>query len=336
MDWPRHLQAAWQREMPPLQKLLKGVRGICIAGMGGSAIGGGLVRALMGPCMSVPVELVRDYDLPGWVSDDWLVIAVSYSGNTAETLNAFQIAIERGCRCMALTTGGKLRELAKTHHAIVIGVPIGFQPRAALPYLLAPLVRLLLPMCEAGPELDVESTCASLRDPTEILLRATELVEILQKGSSITYVWEPWAPVAYRWQTQINENAKVLAFHHTLPEGNHNDIVGWAGAPEGMIVILLRSSVEPKEVRARFEMTRELAWERGADRVIQVVAQGEDRLTQMLYLVMLGDVTSIMLADRLGVEAEPVHVIESLKQKLADHAEDTDEGPASSGHEVGT
>lgn len=347
LDWPTHLRAAWQRDVPAIEELTDGVRGVCVAGMGGSAIGGSLVRALLGPHLSVPVELVRDYQLPGWVGSDWLLVAVSYSGNTAETLTIFQAAVERGCRCLALTTGGKLKELARTNQAAVIEVPTGFQPRAALPYLLAPLLRLMLTLCHPDPSLDVERTCETLKDRTEILLEATKLVDAFEGGLVVTYVWEPWAPVAYRWQTQLNENAKVLAFHHTLPEGDHNDIVGWAGAHQGMVVVMLRNSLEPREVRSRFEMTRELAWEKGARQVVEVRARGEDALTQLLYLVQLGDVASIMLADRLGVEAEPVQVIESLKLELAtlarsdevegmERTEETDEGATPTEREVGS
>jgi len=214
--------------------------------------------------------------------------------------------------------------MAETHGASVIMVPSGFQPRAALPYLLAPLLKLMLPLCHDDPGLDVDSTCEALKDEPGTLLKATEVMEALEGGLLVIYAYEPWGPVAYRWQTQVNENAKVLAFHHTLPEGDHNDIVGWEGAVEGMVVVLLRSSMEPAEVQARFEMTRKLAWDRGAKQVIEVQAEGQDALTQMLYLVLLGDVASIMLADRLGVEAEPVQVIESLKVKLADMAVGTD------------
>ncbi len=314
-DWPEHLERAWNRDLK-IDLRIENVKGVCIVGMGGSAIGGAMVRAALGPVLKVPLELARGYGLPGWVDRDWLVVAVSYSGNTAETLAAFELAGKRGCGRLALTTGGRLAAEADSVGVPVVEIPTGFQPRAALPYLLVPLLRVLGGFCEPAPEWDTGRIYRGLKEREDLLAEAGRIAEVLEGRMAVVYAWERFEPVAYRWRTQMNENAKVLAFHHVLPEADHNDIVGWMGAPEGMAVVLLRTSLEPPEVAARFELTRKLAWEKGA-RVVEVTARGDSALAQILWLVQTGDVASVMLADRLGVEATPVKVIEALKRELA-------------------
>lgn len=319
--WPTNFKRAWEEIwVPEIEQIPKG---ICITGMGGSAIGGDLCKTILGPVLSLPLETVKGYELPAWVGDGWLVIAISYSGNTEETLQTFSMAGERGCSRLVITTGGELARVAEDDGVSVVRVPGGYQPRAALPFLLAPLLKILSIWCEDVGEPEVERVCEELaKELAEGAFSSTkQLARELQGNSVVIYGWEQFEAVAYRWQTQLNENAKVMVFHQCLPEANHNDIVGWESAPENMVVVLLRSHLEPRQVRRRFKLTWELVWQPRAKKVLEVEAKGDARLGQVLWLLTFGDLVSLHLADMQGVEAEPVEVIESLKTALSQQGE---------------
>ena len=299
--------------------------GLVIAGMGGSAIGGALARAALGDRASRPIVLARDYGLPPWTTPDATVLCASYSGNTEETLAAYEAAGALGTRRIVATTGGKLAESARADGVPVIPLPGGFLPRVAVAYLLvvglevaglcgvAPRVHLEIDVAAAhaeqlvaewGPDGDEDNLAKAIARG----LHGT-IPQIA--GSGLT------APIAYRWKSQINENVKQPAFSHELPELDHNEIVGWEGAGElgrFSAVFLADSDLHPR-IQQRIELTRGLIASQAAA-TYRVESRGEHQTERLISLVLLGDLVSIYMAVLRGVAPSPIDVLDRLKGEL--------------------
>src|SRR6202043_1772017 len=201
--------------------------GLVVAGMGGSAIGGALARAAMGDHASRPIFITRAYGLPPGTPPDTMVLCASYSGDTEETLSCYESAGALGAKRTVVTTGGRLAEMARADGVPVIPLPGGFQPRAAVAYMTVAALEVAA-LCGAGPRLTSEIDVAASH--TEQLVAAwgpeaaeDSLAKEIARAGLTT-------PIAYRWKTQINENAKQMAFASELPEIDHNEIIGWEGA----------------------------------------------------------------------------------------------------------
>ncbi|MEE3242196.1 MAG: bifunctional phosphoglucose/phosphomannose isomerase [Candidatus Thermoplasmatota archaeon] len=282
---------------------------IIVAGMGGSGISGDIASVM---CNSPQVASWKNYGLPPWANSRDCVICVSYSGNTAETLSVANKAIELGCKLEVITTGGKLEKLASENNCSIIKVEKGHQPRAALPLLLTPLLyKLGIP--------DLDSQIEEVRKLPIREQRAQEIAEKLKGKVPCIYANGVMMPVAYRWRCQIEENAKQLAFHHEIPEMNHNEIVGWENSPEDFAVVLIRDSQEEEIIGKRLDATKKVAWESKGEsnfEMVEIIAEGKSLLARMMSCVLLGDLISLRLAEMNGVEATPVTVIENLKTVL--------------------
>jgi glucose/mannose-6-phosphate isomerase len=303
---------------------------VAVCGMGGSAIAADLVIGAYRERLRVPVTVVRDYYLPGWIGESTLVVLSSYSGGTEETLTCASQALERNSLCVAVTSGGKLGSFYAAEGVPVIPVVPGLQPRAALLRMLVPLVVLfdrlgILP--SLGSDLEearatVAAAVAALGpEVNESENPAKQLARSLQ--ASVPLVWgaELTAPVAARWKGQFNENAKVPSYASTLPELDHNEIVGFSGMPAPFSalaqLVLLRDERQHRQVHRRFDLTRELV-EPHVSRVVSITAEGQSALARMLDLVMLGDYVSLYLALLRAVDPGPVEMIERLKERLAE------------------
>jgi glucose/mannose-6-phosphate isomerase len=300
--------------------------GLVIAGMGGSAIGGALARAALGDRASRPIMLARGYALPAWTATDTTVLCASYSGNTEETLAAYEGAGALGARRLATTTGGKLAAAARADRVPVIPLPAGFQPRAAVAYMFAIALEVAW-LCGAGERLHAEIDVAAAsaerlvadwgpEGPEDCLSK--ELARGLHgtvpqiAGAGLT------APVAYRWKTQINENAKVPCFAGELPELDHNEIEGWRGAGElgaFSAVFLDDADLHPR-IRQRIELTRGLIAAHAAA-TYRVESVGETPTERLVSLILLGDLVSLYLAVLRGIDPSPVALLERLKGELA-------------------
>jgi glucose/mannose-6-phosphate isomerase len=300
--------------------------GLIVAGMGGSAIGGALAREALGDRASRPIVLARGYDLPAWTTPDTTVLCASYSGNTEETLAVWEAAGALGARRIVATTGGKLADAARAESVPVIPLPGGFQPRAAVAYSLVVALEVA-GVCGAGESLHAEIDVAAAH--AEELVREwgpdgpeDGLAKTLARGLHGTVAQIAGAgltaPIAYRWKTQFNENAKLPCFSHELPELDHNEIVGWHGARElgrFSALFLDDSDLHPR-IRQRIELTRGLiAAEAAATYRIETI--GENRIERLISLVLLGDLVSLYLAVLRGVDPSPVEMIERLKSALA-------------------
>jgi glucose/mannose-6-phosphate isomerase len=302
---------------------------VIILGMGGSAIGGDLVRSLVQGESRVPVLVHRDYGLPHFVGDRSLVIVSSYSGNTEETLSGFEAALRSGAKKVAVTTGGKVKELAEANGVPVFTINYKAQPRAALGYSFLPTLGVLekLGLLWDKNE-DVDETVRVLKLYVERLSEtvpaaqnpAKQLARRLAGRLPVIYGAGFTAEVAHRWKTQINENAKAWAFYEVFPELNHNATVGFPMPPEvahGLEVLFLRSPLQNRRVLLRMEVTAELLDRAGVSHE-SIDSEGESALAQMMSLIMLGDFTSYYLAILYEQDPSPVKVIDYLKHRLAE------------------
>ncbi len=295
---------------------------VVVAGMGGSAISGDLLRSLLAGTSGVPVQVCRDYRLPAGVTGRSLLVAISYSGNTEETLSAYRAARRTGCRFCAITSGGRLARSARRSGVPVIPVPPGLPPRAALGHLLASLLvcveRLGLTPGWGKALGETVSLLAGRRRGW--LATARRTAGVLEDRLPLVYSTARLLdPVADRWRCQLNENAKVLCHSSVLPEHNHNEIVG-LGAPgflRGRTVIIgLLDRSTHRRVEQRLRHTLRIT--RGAyARYVGLRSEGRSTLARMMSLIMLGDLTSVELAARRGVDPMPVERIDELKRRMA-------------------
>lgn len=323
---PDHLRdALWRVESAALSPR-EATGGLVVAGMGGSAIAGSLAVAVLGDRASRPITCARDYELPPATSPEATVLCVSYSGETEETLAVYEAAGALGARRVVATTGGRLAAAARADGVHVIGLPGGFQPRAALAYALVATLEVAA-LCGVGPRLHSEIDVAAAHaealagawgpdgpddGPAKALARGLHGTIPTVIGAGLT------APVAYRWKTQINENAKRPAFAATLPEFDHNEVCGWADAralAPLSAVFLDDSDLHPR-VRRRIELTR-AALEPQAAATFVVPCHGASRTERVVSLVLLGDLTSLYLAALAGVDPEAIPIIDRLKEQLA-------------------
>jgi len=307
----------------------KPFQNIVISGLGGSAIGGDIVRTLAAGRAPLPVVVNRDYNLPAFVNQNTLFVAVSYSGNTEETLSAYQQAREKRAAVVCLTSGGKLAQMAASDGYPVIKVPGNLVPRAATGYLFAPLALFV----EEIGLLDnvrgeIEETVQVLKEQREILNPQVNLPDnparqLAQKlKDSIPVIWGSSGlteAAALRWKAQINENAKSPAYYNLFPELNHNEIVGFevpAQLLAHMAVVILRDQGDHPQVQKRMAITRQIIESRVKE-VVEVSSQGQSFLARFYSLVYLGDYTSVYLAHEYGINPTPVQVIDYLKAELA-------------------
>lgn len=289
-----------------------GVNKIVFAGMGGSGISGDLLKTYLHGRMYVSV--VKDYE-PDFVDDKTLFIAESYSGNTAETLSATRIALRKHAKVLTVTSGGALKELSRHYRTACVDIPRGFQPRAAIAYLFLPLLRVLENSGILTPQSkEVKKASASLHREN-FAEKAYLLAMNLSGKIPLLYASRKYYPVAYRWKTQINENAKIHAFSHLIPEMCHNELVGYTLPKALYYSIFLTSAEEEESIKARVKATRELIAGMGtATNVIHL--KGESFLARLFSAIHLGDLTSYYLAKHYKASPTDIHVIEELKKRL--------------------
>ena len=300
---------------------------VMLTGMGGSAAGGDLIRALFESDGSTPFIVNRDYAIPNYVGLGDLVFCASYSGNTEETLSAYALAKKAGAHIVAVTSGGKLAQLAKADGFNVIQIPGGQPPRTALGYMFLPV----LSCCERFgllPKQDYESLFAMLdravgtwgKDAPFGSNEAKQLASEIRGKLAVLYGLGSWqAIVANRWKGQINENAKNMAFANAYPELDHNEILGWVGASgQGVaewVGVLLRDGAETGKMKARAEITERLIGKQA--KFLSVTAQGDSLLERIFCLTYFGDFLSLYLAALNEVDPYNMDAIEDLKIELA-------------------
>jgi glucose/mannose-6-phosphate isomerase len=323
---PEHLRDGLWRVESAIMEDWDTTDGLVVAGMGGSAIGGALARAALGDHASRPIFITRAYGLPTWTTPDTMVLCASYSGETEETLACYESAGALGARRTVVTTGGRLAEMARGDGVPVIPLPGGFQPRAAVAYLIVAALEVAA-QCGAGPRLTSEIDVAASHieqlvaewgpdAPEESL--AKQIARGLHQTIPVIAGAGLTTPIAYRWKTQINENAKQPAFSHELPELDHNEIAGWEGAREmgRFAAVFLDDSDAHPRVKERMDLTERLISDNAAAS-FRVETRGQTAIERVISLVLLGDLVSIYLAALRGVDPGPVKAIDELKAALA-------------------
>ncbi len=323
---PEHLRdALWRVESAAIAPV-ESPGGLVVAGMGGSGIGGSLAVAALGDRASRPMFVARGYELPPWTTPDTTVLCASYSGETEETLAAFEGAGALGARRLVCTTGGTLAAGARAEGVPVIPLPGGFQPRAAVGYglVVALEVAALSGVAESlHTEIDVAAAHAEALvaewgpeapedSPAKALARSLQGTVPVIVGAGLT------APIAYRWKTQFNENAKSPAFASELPELDHNEIVGWKrslGLGRLSAVFLDDCDLHPR-VRTRIELTRSLIGDDAAASEL-VESIGRTRTERLVSLVLLGDLVTLYMAVLDGLDPAEIDVLTALKAQLA-------------------
>jgi glucose/mannose-6-phosphate isomerase len=312
----------------PLPDDYRAAETIVIVGLGGSAIGGDLLRTLVRGECAVPILVNRAYDLPAFVSERTLVVASSYSGNTEETLSALNQALDRGAMCSAITRGGQLAEMCRKKGLPLITFDYDSQPRAALGYSFMILFTLLQNLGY------VSDRSTQLEDALRSLQRlgsqlppgvpeaenpAKQLARRLEGRLAVIYGAEHLSQVARRWKCQLNENSKSWAFWEVLPELNHNAVAGYqfpASLAPHLHVLMLASDLYQPRLQVRLQVTGEVLTQSGiSHEAIQV--QGQSRFSQLLWAVHLVDFVSYYLAALNGVDPTPIDTITYLRQRLA-------------------
>jgi glucose/mannose-6-phosphate isomerase len=287
--------------------------------MGGSAIGADLARSALGDSLGLPMQIFRDYELPPWTAPDRAILCSSYSGDTEETLACFEAAEAIGARRYVATTGGQLADAARAGDVPVIGLPGGLQPRHAVGYGFTVACEIAaLIGATPGVRTEIDTAAAQLEEQRDaIVAEAAEIADQIGDALPLIYGCDLTVPVAYRWKCEINENAKRHAFDHQLPELDHNELVGWSrnGSQLPCAAIFLNDSDQHPRQRDRAELTAKLI-EPEAAAVITVESVGETRVARLLHTVMLGDLVSLQLAARAGIDPGPIEVIDRLKDAL--------------------
>jgi glucose/mannose-6-phosphate isomerase len=321
------LDALWRVEAATLQPA-DTPGGLVVAGMGGSGIGGALARATLLPRLERRLELARGAGLPPYVGADTLVLCSSYSGDTEETLAAYDAAGDAGAPRVVSASGGELAARARRDKVPVIPLPGGFQPRAAVGYsFVVALEAAAVAGCAPSLRAEVEAAAALAReladewgpdgpedgDAKRIAGALHETVPVIA-GAGLG------AAAAYRWKCQLNENAKVPAFAAELPEAGHNEIVGWSDAASfaPFSAVLLEDPDAGERMAARVELTAEIVGDQ-ARAVERVAPRGTTRLERLVSHVALGDLVSLYVAVLRGADPIAIEPIDRLKAGLAAH-----------------
>ncbi|MEK7818178.1 MAG: bifunctional phosphoglucose/phosphomannose isomerase [Bacteroidota bacterium] len=305
---------------------LKNINSIVLSGLGGSAIGGDLLRSYLSDDLKIPFSVSRNYFLPNFVDKNTLVIIGSYSGNTEETIASYKDAIKKGAKILAVSSGGVVTEMAKKNNHALIKIPGGLPPRAALGYSFFPLLVTFSKLkLIKNQSVALKETLAMLKNKSKEFSsdnNATiELAkEIFGKLPIVFSSADRIDSVNIRWRGQINENSKSLAYGHFFPELNHNEVVGWEslkGMMKNSHIIYLRDKEDHKRVALRMEITKDIIG-KYADGITEVWSEGKSLLTRIFSLIHFGDWVSFYLAMLNNVDPTPVKKIDYLKQKLSE------------------
>lgn len=300
------------------------IKNIVWAGMGGSALPMVVVQSW--PRLTIPFEIVRNYDIPEYVDEGTLFVASSYSGNTEETLEALSKAEQAGAQIVVVAAGGKLADIAHEKAYPLFAIPNGIQPRMATFYFVNAFVHIVKELSiTVADTSELQSVGNWLKDeiqsfaadvPTENNY-AKQLALQLMGKTVVMYAGPKLFPAANKWKICMNENAKNTAWVNQYPEFNHNEFIGWSSHPveKPFAVVEIRSQLEHERVLKRFEVTEQLlSGLRPAP--IVVVPRGETLLQQLAWSFVLGDFVSIYLALLNGVNPTPVELVEKLKVEL--------------------
>jgi glucose/mannose-6-phosphate isomerase len=305
-------KARFTKAMIPVQHVL-------ISGLGGSGIGGSIVAELVAKEASVPIVVNKDYFIPAFVGPSTLVIISSYSGNTEETIQSLESAIERKAKIVCISSGGKIKEIAQAAGLDYIQIPSGMPPRACLGYSLTQLFFILAAFGIISHGFKEQLTSAvSLINLNEDSIRqeAKKLAELLHSKTPVIYTTAGCEGIAIRFRQQLNENSKVLGWHHVFPELNHNELVGWRKKNDNLAVIILRNESDYSRTQERIRISKEV-FKKYTNTIIELHSKGNSPIENAIYFIHLGDWISYFLAEKGDYDANEIEVINHLKDELS-------------------
>ena len=295
-------------------------RTIFISGLGGSGIGGNFVQELVRTECKLPVVVSKGYHAPRWVNKHTLAIFSSYSGNTEETLSTFEQVQATGAKIVCIASGGKLIDLAKKHGYDFVQVPTGWSsPRACLGYSVVAQLAVLRAAKLISSRIFAQIGAAQkmlVKDTEAIRKKSQKLALEIGDRNPVIYIADHAEAVAVRWRQQINENAKLLCWHHVVPEMNHNELVGWRDDRPDLAVIWLRNKDDYQRTSIRMDINRDVI-DKFTKNGLEVWSKGKSLAEKMFYLVHLGDWMSVYLAEARKVDPVEIKVIDYLKGELA-------------------
>lgn len=306
------------------------IQNIVITGLGGSAIGGDLVRTYLSGECKIPVLVNRNYTLPQFVGPSTLVIASSYSGNTEETISAYKDAIKRKAKVFCITSGGEVEKMALKQKHYTVKIPPGYPPRTALGFSFSALLTTLAKFGFIKSKAkDLKETASYLKEKSAFYAnfkaKGNLAVELAKKSVGklpLIYTSDDYTSVVgVRWKGQICENAKVLAYSNVFPELNHNELVGWKLNKDLLKqthVIILHDKTDHNRTQFRMQVTAGIA-KKYTKSISEVQSEGNSLLTRLFSLILLGDWTSYYLAFFNQVDPTPVEAIDYLKKALSEY-----------------
>lgn len=292
---------------------------IVISGLGGSGIGGTIVSQLLAQQLDVPVYVNKDYSVPAFVNENTLFIASSYSGNTEETLEALAKAEAAGVEVACISSGGKLTQIATDKGYNLITLPGGYPPRAAFAFSCTMQFAVLTKYGLIGNSAMDELVATQImldEKRAELELRGKALAEKLYKKVPVIYSDARLEGIAVRFRQQINENSKMLCWHHVLPEMNHNELVGWAEQHPEAVAVFFRTGNDYYRTQERFEFSKQLMATKGAE-IVEIQSDYDSDIMNAYTLIYIGDWASVYLAEMKEIDPVEVDVITGLKDMLA-------------------
>lgn len=297
----------------------KEIKNVLIAGLGGSGIGGTIASEITILECKVPITVTKGYFMPNYVNENTLVIVSSYSGNTEETIQVMNHAFERNAHLIAVTSGGIIAETAQQKKFDSVILPGGMPPRACLGYSLVQVLNILfqLKLTNTNPLSQILSSANLLEKENESIHQEAKTISTFFKGKTpVLYSTTFHEGIAIRWRQQINENSKMLCWHHVVPEMNHNELVGWRNKNENLAVLYLLFNDEYDRNLKRIEMNKEVI-QQYTSNIHSLIAKGSNEIEQTFYLNAIGDWVSYYLSLENGVEAAEINVINHLKNQLS-------------------
>jgi len=318
-DFTNHLSEAIEiANNTSLTSCTKEIRNILICGLGGSGIGGTIVSDIISSKVNIPIAATKDYSIPNFVNEHTLVIANSYSGNTEETLYALEKCQARGAEIAVITSGGKLKAIAEENKYNKIIIPGNQPPRAMFGYAFAELFFILnhYGIIDDSFKSDFTKAIELLdTEKSDIQEQAMSLAKKMYKQTPVIYVANGFEGVAVRFRQQINENSKMLCWHHVVPEMNHNELLGWRTNVNDLAVVYFRNKSDYDRNQIRMDINKKVISEY-TDNISEIWSKGDSLIENSLYHINLGDWVSWYLSEMNNVDAIEIDVIDFLKGEL--------------------
>ncbi len=319
-DFTNHLKDAINiANNTTLTPSTKEIRNVLICGLGGSGIGGTIVNDIVSPKAKIPITATKDYSIPNLVNEHTLVIANSYSGNTEETLYALQKCQAKEAEIAVITSGGSLKTIAEEQNYNKLIIPSGQPPRAMFGYAFTELFYLLnhYGIIDASFKSDFQKAIHLLdTEKSDIQNQAMDLAKKMHKQTPVIYVANGFEGVAVRFRQQINENSKMLCWHHVVPEMNHNELLGWRKNVNDLAVVYFRNKSDYERNQIRMDINKKVI-SKYTENITEIWSKGNSLIENSLYHIHLGDWASWYLSAMNNVDAIEIDVINFLKGELS-------------------